>query len=90
MEIVVTNVRYLLSLDRINQSIVGIVSRTINQKEVTVVEADLVEIEAVADLVVVDCHDRATAVAELASPLWGFKRGRMTFTRKPAELHRPS
>jgi cytosine deaminase len=43
-----------------------------------------------ADLVVVDCYDRATAVAELAPPLWGFKRGRMTFSRKPAEMHRPS
>ena len=42
-----------------------------------------------ADLVVVDCLDRASAVAELAAPLWGFKRGRPTFTRKPAELHRP-
>ncbi|MGH6915205.1 MAG: amidohydrolase family protein, partial [Geminicoccales bacterium] len=42
-----------------------------------------------ADLVVLDCADRATAVAELVQPIWGFKRGRMTFTRKPAELHRP-
>ena len=43
-----------------------------------------------ADLVVLDCFDRASAVAELAAPLWGFKQGRPTFTRKPAELHRPS
>ena len=42
-----------------------------------------------ADLVVLDCHDRVAAVAELAQPLWGFKRGRMTFTRSPAQLHRP-
>ena len=43
-----------------------------------------------ADLVVLDCYDRATAIAELVQPLWGFKRGRVTFTRKPAELHRPN
>ena len=42
-----------------------------------------------ADLVVIDCRDRASAVAELAQPLWGFKRGRVTFTRQPAELNRP-
>jgi cytosine deaminase len=42
-----------------------------------------------ADLVVVDAPDRATAVAELATPLWGFKRGRMTFSRSPPVLHRP-
>ncbi|MDJ0949074.1 MAG: amidohydrolase family protein [Alphaproteobacteria bacterium] len=42
-----------------------------------------------ADLVVLDCADRAGAVAELATPLWGFKRGRRTFTRAPATLHRP-
>ena len=42
-----------------------------------------------ADLVVLDCYDRATAISELTQPLWGFKRGRQTFTRQPAELHRP-
>jgi cytosine deaminase len=42
-----------------------------------------------ADLVVLDCAEPETAVAELAVPLYGFKRGRLTFTRKPAELHRP-
>jgi cytosine deaminase len=42
-----------------------------------------------ADLVVLDCADRATAVAELIQPLWGFKRGRLTFTREAAMLHRP-
>ncbi len=42
-----------------------------------------------ADLVVLDCAEPETAVAELAVPLYGFKRGRFTFTRKPAELHRP-
>jgi len=43
-----------------------------------------------ADLVVLDCTDRATAVAELVQPLWGFKRGRLTFSREPAVLHRPN
>ena len=42
-----------------------------------------------ADLVVLDCYDRATAISELAQPLWGFKRGRTTFTRTPADLQRP-
>jgi cytosine/creatinine deaminase len=42
-----------------------------------------------ADLVVLDCPDAAAAVAELATPLYGFKRGRQTFTRQPAVLHRP-
>ena len=41
-----------------------------------------------ADLVVLDC-DTAAAVQELAVPLMGFKRGRRTFTREPAVLHRP-
>jgi cytosine/creatinine deaminase len=42
-----------------------------------------------ADLVVLDCADAKAAVAELATPLYGFKRGRQTFTRQPAVLHRP-
>jgi len=42
-----------------------------------------------ADLVVLPTHDRASAVAELAPPLKGFKRGRPTFTREPGRLHPP-
>jgi cytosine deaminase len=42
-----------------------------------------------ADLVVLDCATPEQAIAELAIPLQGFKRGRRTFTRQPAELHRP-
>jgi cytosine deaminase len=42
-----------------------------------------------ADLVVLECASRESAVAELATPLYGMKRGRRTFTRKPAEMHRP-
>jgi len=48
------------------------------------------EVGKAADLVVLDCTNRATAVAELVPPLWGFKRGRRTFTRRPAEMHRPN
>ena len=42
-----------------------------------------------ADFTVIDAPDRAAAIAELAAPLFGFKRGRMTFQRQAAELHRP-
>jgi cytosine deaminase len=43
-----------------------------------------------ADLVVLDAPDPAAAVTELAPPLYGFKRGRMTFRREPVELMRPA
>ena len=42
-----------------------------------------------ADLVVLDCTTPERAVAEVAVPLLGWKRGRPTFTRAPVELHRP-
>ena len=42
-----------------------------------------------ADCVVLDCPDRESAVAELAPPVYGFKRGHMTFNRTPAQLLRP-
>ena len=42
-----------------------------------------------ADLAVIEATERETAVAELAPVLYGFKRGHQTFTRAPAELHRP-
>lgn len=42
-----------------------------------------------ADLLVFDCHDPATAVAEVIAPMYGFKRGRQTFTRPPVDVHRP-
>ena len=48
------------------------------------------EVGKSADLVVLDCFDRATAVAELAQPIMGFKRGRPTFKREPAKLNRPA
>jgi cytosine deaminase len=42
-----------------------------------------------ADLLVFDCQDQETAVAELVAPMYGFKRGRQTFTRQPVQIHRP-
>ena len=48
-----------------------------------------IEVGKAADLVVLDCESRAAAVAELAPALMGFKAGRRTFTRQPAELHPP-
>ncbi len=42
-----------------------------------------------ADLVVLDCQSGMSAVAELARPLFGLKRGRRTFVCPPAELLRP-
>jgi cytosine deaminase len=42
-----------------------------------------------ADLVVLDCEAPGAAIAEVAQPLLGFKRGRRVFTRPAAELHRP-
>ncbi len=48
-----------------------------------------IKIGVPADLVVIDTDQPDTAVAELAPPLYGFKRGRMTFKRAPVELLRP-
>jgi cytosine deaminase len=42
-----------------------------------------------ADIVVLDSNDGAMAVAELAQPLCGFKRGRPSFTRVAPQLHLP-
>jgi cytosine deaminase len=42
-----------------------------------------------ADLAVWDVASPAEAVAAAAQPLYGFKRGRRTFTRTRPELHRP-
>jgi cytosine deaminase len=42
-----------------------------------------------ADLVVLDCLDAVSAVAELAPPLFGLKNGRRSFTRAAATLNRP-
>ena len=42
-----------------------------------------------ADLVVWDAASAAEAVATVAPPLAGFKRGRRTFSRERPVLHRP-
>jgi cytosine/creatinine deaminase len=39
-----------------------------------------------ADIVVFDCADARSAVAELVAPLFGLKDGRLTFTRPRATL----
>ena len=43
-----------------------------------------------ADVVVLDCNSRASAVAEVIAPIMGFKSGRRTFSRPPAELNAPT
>ncbi|HLX17946.1 MAG TPA: amidohydrolase family protein [Bradyrhizobium sp.] len=42
-----------------------------------------------ADLVCLDAGNPTEAIATLAQPLWGIKRGRASFTRPRAQLHRP-
>ena len=42
-----------------------------------------------ADFVVWDARSAAEAVAKIARPLIGFKRGRRTFSRALPALHRP-
>jgi cytosine deaminase len=42
-----------------------------------------------ADIVVLDCADRVSAVAELAQPLLAMKRGRISFSRPTATLNWP-
>ena len=48
-----------------------------------------VRVGAPADLVLLDTANAEDAVAELAQPLWGMKRGRMSFARARPVLHRP-
>jgi len=43
-----------------------------------------------ADLVCLDASNPADAVATLAQPLWGIKRGRASFTRPRAQIHSPA
>lgn len=49
-----------------------------------------VEVGRAADLVVLDCPDPATAVAEIVPVLFSFKRGRQIVTRNRPVLHRPN
>jgi len=48
-----------------------------------------IEVGKSADLVVLDCETPEDVVAQVVKPRYGFKRGRLTFTRPAAELHRP-
>ena len=43
-----------------------------------------------ADLVCLDANSPAEAIAALAQPLWGIKRGRASFTRTRPQLHPPA
>ena len=47
-----------------------------------------IKVGAPADLVCIDAANPTDAVATLAQPLWGFKRGRKSFTRPRVEIHR--
>ncbi len=48
-----------------------------------------IEVGKPADLVLLDAADPAGAVATLAQPLWGLKRGRRSFSRARAALNPP-
>jgi cytosine deaminase len=47
-----------------------------------------IKVGAPADLVCIDAATPTDAVAMLAQPLWGFKRGRRSFTRPRVQIHR--
>jgi cytosine/creatinine deaminase len=49
-----------------------------------------IEVGKPADIVVLDCIDRVSAVSEIALPLLGMKRGRVSFTRPGATINRPA
>lgn len=46
-------------------------------------------VDAAADLVVMDAENAEAAFADIAQPLWGLKRGRLSFERPSASLNRP-
>jgi cytosine deaminase len=48
-----------------------------------------IAVGAPADLVCLDASNPAEAIAALAQPLWGIKRGHASFTRHRAQLHPP-
>ena len=48
-----------------------------------------ISVGAPADLVVIDATDPTMAVAELAQPMYGFKRGKPVFSHALPELHLP-
>ena len=46
-----------------------------------------IKVGGLADLVCIDAANPTEAVATLAQPLWGFKRGRRSFTRPRVEIY---
>jgi cytosine/creatinine deaminase len=48
-----------------------------------------IAVGGLADLVCLDANSPTDAIATLAPPLWGIKRGRPSFTRSRPQLHRP-
>ncbi|MBV8922258.1 amidohydrolase family protein [Bradyrhizobium sp.] len=48
-----------------------------------------IAVGGLADLVCIDAKDPAATIATLAQPLWGFKRGRLSFTWERPKLHAP-
>jgi cytosine/creatinine deaminase len=46
-----------------------------------------ISVGGAADLVCLDARAPAEAIATLAQPLWGLKRGRASFTRPRPQLH---
>lgn len=48
-----------------------------------------ISVDNPADIVVLDCTDAASAIAELAPPILGIKRGRRSFSRSAPILNRP-
>jgi cytosine/creatinine deaminase len=63
---------------------------------VTVLPAKLMKLDGYgiavshpADIVVPDCTSRTSAIAELAQPILGMKKGRVSFSRTLPVLHRP-
>jgi cytosine/creatinine deaminase len=49
-----------------------------------------IKVGAPADLVCLDAQSPTEAIATLAQPLWGAKRGRVSFTRARPQLHPPA
>jgi cytosine/creatinine deaminase len=49
-----------------------------------------IKVGAPADLVCLDAQSPTEAIATLAQPLWGTKRGRLSFTRARPQLHPPA
>lgn len=48
-----------------------------------------IEVGDTANVLVFDCREPETAVAECIVPMYDFKRGRQTFTCAPVEIHVP-